>query len=331
MHAPPYPRPDVDRLIEDLASALQPPREPAQLTLYGEPAPPQPVLHAAGHTLRGRPVAPEALRPIEPAMYEGPVYAVDAGAKILLDLGAYKVVEAKVAAAEWRGASRTRTFGPVKRIRLFADLSEAAQWLAAIEAEAAARYARHSPGSLVLLDRPMAAPRRGAAGRAFRLLLSRTWRVVGVAKTSRIRLTTGEGLLSYLQALGDERLPGRPWLYHPVFPGLRGRGWALGDVAVARLSPFGPAFRVDIDWRLLDRVGCEAVAGWLAGMQDPAAPGYPYPLRAVHQMSRIGREELELDRMLLMERLERAGLGAAVRNAAAAVAYKKRYIWGEGV
>ncbi len=325
-----YPRPDVDRLIEDLHGALQPSRAPVQLTLYGEPAAPQPLFRVRGRTLKGRPLTPDRVRVVEPTAWDGPVYAVDAGAKVLLDLGAYKIVEAKVAAAEWHGRTRTRTIGPVKRVRMFADLSEAAGWLASIEAEAAARYARHSPGALILLDRPLIAG-AGAAGRAYRLLLSRAWRVVGVAKTSRIRLTTGEGLIGYLQALGEERAPGLPWVYYPLFHGLRRHSWALGGIAVARLGPGGPAFRVDIHWRLIDRVGVLETVGLLAGLQDPSAPGYPYPLKAVHQMSRISREELELDRMLLMERLEAAGLGGAVRSAAAAVAYKKRYIWGEGV
>jgi len=325
-----YPRPDLDRLLEDLHDALQPRRRHAQLTLDGEPAAPVPLIRVAGRTVKGWPISPDRIRYLEPASWPGPVYAVDAGAKVLLDLGAYKVVEAKVAAAEWRGLRRTRTFGPVKRVKLFADLSEAAEWLLRIELEAAARYARHSPGALILLDRPLVAA-GPSARRLFELLLERAWRVVGVAKNSSLRLSSGEGLIGYLYRLGEERMPGLPWYYHPLFPGLERRRWALGSVAVARLSPRGPAFRFDVHWRLADRVGVDAALGWLASLQDPGAPGYPYPLKAVHQDSRIGREELEMDRMLLMERLEASGLGGAVRAAAAAVAYKRRYIWGEGV
>ena len=323
---------DIDMLVEKLATIYSEKKRRIQLTLTGEEARPYPKARIGGRTVTGPPITPARFKYIEPIPHTRPVYAVDAGAKILFDLGAYKIIVAKVAAAVWKGPMRVKTLGPVKRIKVIDDLRDAARWLAEIEVEAAASYARRSGwGSYILLDRPLVHPPSGRLRWAYERLLESNWRVVGIAKSSRLRLSTGEGLLGHIYRLGEKIYRGMPWAYHPVFRGLRRLRVFKGDIVVAKLGEEGPPFRLDVSWKLLERYGVERVVGELAYVQDPSMPGYPYPLKAVHQMSRISENELELDRMLLMEELSDTRLGRKLATDSMSVGFKRRFIWGEGI
>lgn len=327
-----YVQSDVEILIEKLSTIYSEKNRAVQLTLTGEPARPYPRLEVAGRTIYGSPITDSGFRYIEEAPHSRPVYAVDAGAKILFDLGAYKIIVAKVAAAVWRGPMRIRTLGPIKRIKVVDNLNDAAEWLAEIEIEAASRYARqYGTSSYILLDRPLMHPPSGRVKRAFQKLFENAWRVVGVPKSSRLKLSTGESLIGYIYRRGEKIYKGAPWAYHPLFRNLSRIKLFRGSIAVAKLSPQGAPFRFDVSWKLVERVGVERVLGELAYIQDPSSPGYPYPLKAVHQMSRIGENELELDRMLLLEELSDTGIGKMLLSDSKSVGFKKKYIWGEGV
>ncbi len=327
-----YLQSDVELLVEKLATIYSEKKKTIQLTLTGEAAKPYPKLKIAGRTIYGSPITDSGFKYIEEIPHNRPVYAVDAGARILFDLGAYKIIVAKIAAAVWKGPMRIKTLGPIKRIKIVDNLNDAAEWLAEIEIEAAARYAKqYGLSSYILLDRPLMHPPSGRVKKAFHKLFENAWRVVGVPKSSKLKLSTGESLIGYIYRRGEKIYKGAPWVYHPVFRNLSKVKLFKGSIAVAKLSPYGAPFRFDVSWKLVDRVGVENVLGELAYIQDPSSPGYPYPLKAVHQMSRISENELELDRMLLLEELSETNIGKKLLSDNMSVSFKRKYIWGEGV
>jgi hypothetical protein len=82
-----------------------------------------------------------------------------------------------------------------------------------------------------------------------------------------------------------------------------------GEILVARLAPTAPfAFRVDI--ARTDSPGdVEGVLSRLAGLaNDPAFPGYPYPLARAHQAARVTGYAVADVRRAFRESLARHGL-----------------------
>ena len=154
--------------------------------------------------------------------------------------------------------------------------------------------------------------------------------LVGIPKNSRLPLDTGENLLGYLSKMAGRRLRGVGWFYYPVFRPERLPAWMLGEVSIVKFSGMDDSvFRVDLSRRALVRRDPEDILGELAFLQDFAVPGYPYPLKAVHEESRMSQGEVELDRLLLMEMLGKEGLETSVLVDSRSVNFKERVIWGE--
>ncbi|MEM2245085.1 MAG: DNA double-strand break repair nuclease NurA [Thermofilum sp.] len=315
---------DVKMLVEKLAEIYRQGGKPVQLTLTGEPARPHPVLKLGGLTIRGPPVSETRFRAIEEVPHNFTVFAVDAAARLLFDAGPYKIVSAKVVAGVWRGLERLRIIGPVKRIALFESLQDAGDWLAAVELEAAYRFARENPGAFFLMDRPLAAPAASRARRALKALTERSWRVIGLPKSTSVKVSTGEGLAGYLSKLAGRVLAGLPWVYYPVVEQPK-----LGlAVAAVKLASSGPVFRLDLTWRMAESYDVADVAGMLAYLQDFSSPGYPLPLKIVHELSRISGDELEMDRALFLEEVSLTGVARSLLEDAAGSEFKTRYLWG---
>jgi hypothetical protein len=315
---------DVKALVERLVEVYRRGGGPVQLTLTGEPARPYPVLKVCGRVVRGPPISETRFRTVEEIPHSMPVLAVDAAARVLFDAGAYKIVAAKVVAGVWRGLERVRIFGPVKRVAMFESLRDAGDWLASVELEAAYKLSREHPGAVVLLDRPLSFPPGTLSHRLFSSLLERNWRVVGLPKSTGARVSTGEGLASYLSKLADKVLKGLPWAYYPVAEQPK-----LGlAVAAVRLAPGAPVFRLDLAWRLAEAYDVVDVAGALAYLQDFSSPGYPLPLKMVHELSRISGDELEMDRALFLEEVSHAGLAGDILEDAGGSEFKAKYLWG---
>jgi NurA domain. len=274
--------------------------------------------------VRGPPVSETRFRALEEIPHRMPVLAVDAAARVLFDAGAYKIVAAKVVAGVWQGLERLRIFGPVKRVAMFENLQDAGDWLASVELEAAYKLSRQQPGALVLLDRPLSFPSGSFSRKLFGSLLERNWRVVGLPKSTGVRVSTGEGLASYLSKLADKVLKGLPWVYYPVAEQPK-----LGlAVAAVRLAPGAPVFRMDMAWRLAEMYDVADVAGALAYLQDFSSPGYPLPLKMVHELSRISSDELEMDRALFLEEVSHVGLARDFLEDTGGSEFKAKYLWG---
>ena len=60
-------------------------------------------------------------------------------------------------------------------------------------------------------------------------------------------------------------------------------------------------------------------------------PGYPYPLRAVHEMAKISENELEVDRMLFLEILKDKSFEKDFLSDLKSSSFREKYLWGDGV
>ncbi len=330
-----YIKSDVNMVIDALLKLYgSKPRE-IQLTLTGEPIKyPYPVMKLDGRKIAGLPISKSRFRYLEPIPHRKKILSVDAGAKILFNLGTAKIIVAKVVAGVWRGTWRTRTYGPVKRMTVVANLREAAEWLLRIELEAAISLAKGlGSNNYVLLDRPLTLSSRVSDHTRFiyNKLFSTNLSIVGVCKKSSIKVVTGESLLGYLNLLGEKIYRDMPWYYHPIFQLSKPPRWMRGTIAVAKFSGASIPLRLDIDWKTYEKYGVEHVLGELAYLQDTASPGYPYPLKAVHELSRISDNELEMDKLLLLEELRDSGLDKRLLSDARTAGFRKTYLWGEGI
>jgi hypothetical protein len=112
-----------------------------------------------------------------------------------------------------------------------------------------------------------------------------------------------------LKRRGDRDLGATAWAARistdPVF----GRLYP-GEIFVAHLAPTAPfAFRVDVA-RTGSAADVDDVLSRLAGTaNDPAFPGYPYPLARAHQAARVTGYAVADVRRAFRESLSRHGLG----------------------
>ncbi|MCC6004543.1 MAG: DNA double-strand break repair nuclease NurA [Thermofilum sp.] len=317
---------DVEMLVERVNQIYRQRGGYVQLTLTGELVAPYPYFRFDGRVVKGPPISEARFRAIEEVPHRETVVSVDAAARILFDAGSFKIVSAKVAGGAWRGVERLRLMDTVKRIRVVESLDEAADWLAEIELEAVINLVKSYSGALVLLDRPLVFRGGSLSGKLFRRLVEKDWRVVGLPKSSSVRLSSGESALGYVSRLGGRIFRDMAWSYYPLIEDEK-----LGvGIGVVKLSPSGPAFRLDVTWEIALRVDFDYLAGMLAYLQDFSSPGYPLPLKIVHNLSRISDDELSLDRELLLEELGagRASVASKLLEDSRGAEFKAKYLWG---
>lgn len=169
-----------------------------------------------------------------------------------------------------------------------------------------------SPGDLVLADGslhggPLVPPQ--VVRLAHREAVERGVSLAGVVKASTLYWGRNAPLVTLLKRRGDRELGAIAWSARistdPVF----GRLYP-GEIFVAHLAPTAPfAFRVDVArGESLD--GVNQVLARLAGVaNDPAFPGYPYPLARAHQAARVTGYAVADVRRAFRESLSRHGLG----------------------
>ncbi|NAZ25722.1 MAG: DNA double-strand break repair nuclease NurA [Thermofilum sp.] len=318
---------DVKMLVEKVNQIYRQKGGFVQLTLTGEPVKPYPYFRFDGKIIKGPPISETRFRAVEEVPHKETVVSVDAAARILFDAGSFKIVTAKVAGGVWRGVERVKLMDTIKRVKVVESLDEAADWLAEVELEAVAGLVKSYPGALVLLDRPLVFRSGTLSARAYRRLVERDWRVVGIPKSSSIRLSSGESALGYVSRLGGKMFRDMAWSYYPLIEDEK-LGIGIGAV---KLSPSGPVFRLDVAWELSLRADFEYLSGMLAYLQDFTSPGYPLPLKIVHNLSRISDDELSMDRELLLEELgisSKASIASKLLEDSGGSEFKAKYLWG---
>jgi hypothetical protein len=333
-----FERADIEILAEKLKRIFEDRRRYLQVTLDGTVVTkPVPILTLFGRVVRGLPVDASRLRVLEPVPHAKLTLAVDASAKVLFNLGATAIIESKVVAVAYRGVKRIGE-RKVKRAALVSTKFEAAEWLTRIEYETALKALAELAGSgYLLLDRSLtAAPlyrpsTRELIAKVERRALASGLVPVGIPKRTKLALDTGEGALGYISRIASKRLGGYAFYYYPLFREESLPPWMLGSPAVAKLSELSKSvLRIDVSRRALARLDCGDALGDIAFLQDPSNPGYPYPLKAAHEESRIGESELEVDRMALTELLREWGVGdQLLAQSAAYTSFKEKSLWGD--
>ncbi|RLE81906.1 MAG: hypothetical protein DRJ51_02775 [Thermoprotei archaeon] len=312
-------------------------RRALEYDLLGEPIlSPYPILRIAGRVIRGYHVTPDRFRTLDPLPHGRRVLALDASLKVLFNCGSFKVIVSKVTWGIWRGfVCEDSGIFPI-RIKVVWDKHEAAEWLLMVELASALKLlSRIRYGDYLLMDRSlMAVPSlRRETRKLFEKLDSiasaKGVTLIGITKVSQIRLNTGESLVGYLLYLANKRLKNLAWYYHPIFKQSSLPSWYMGDIVVAKLAEDAEnAFRIDVSRRALMSHSLEQIMGELAFMQDPATPGYPYPLKSVHNASRFTEEELERIAAHFLELLEERGLLSKFLSDIRSSNFKEKYLWG---
>lgn len=325
----------ITNVIKELKRMYNAPRS-MELTLNGKVIlSPYPILRIGSRILRGYYISYSRFKSLDPIPHAKRVLAVDASIKVLYNCGPYKIVVSKIAWGLWRGFNK-RIGGKRYAIAIVLNRSEAAEWLLEIELqEVLKRVNLVGKGDYILLDRAlMAVPAlRRATRERFekldKLVNSRRAILVGICKSSRLKLNTGESLIGYLAYLATRRLKGVSWYYYPIFRHSTLPPWYIGDIVVSKLGEDSEeVFRIDISRRALLTRDIEIVLGELAFMQDHGIPGYPYPLKGVHDESRISDDELKWIALRFLDELKEEGILEKFIVTTRSSSFRERYLWG---
>lgn len=295
----------------------------------------RPVMRMGRRVIVGLPLSPSHFRPLRPLPSDSTFLSVDASLKSLFDCGGLRVIVVKTAAAAWRLGGPAKRYPASKRFALVSSREEAEGALFMAELEAASRALKDlGEGDVCVLDRPLVSAleaRRALreALREFRLeCLRRGVLLLGVCKSSRLRLDTGEPLMGYLSYLGSRLAPGESWLYYPLFQ-LKERGFDfVGEPVAVRFSGDSPyVFRVDVESCAAEE-RLEECLGKLAALQDAASPGIPYPVLGAHEEAKVSKHEADVDRIRVLELLERRGLLERFLAGVRSTSFKEEEMWG---
>jgi len=333
-------RSDIALIFDKLRKIYVDNRRIIQYTLEGYPIlNPYPVLKIKNKEVKGVVIQREYFRYLNEIPHNKKILSVDASIKVLFNLGTMRIVEAKVAAGVWQGLNKAKIRGPVKRLTIIEKKEEAAEWLMRIEFEEIMKLSYLiSPGDIVILDRSLSIPpllkksTRNLVETLDKIVSSKGGILVGLTKSSKLSLNTGESVVGYLINLGEKIYRGLPWFYHPLFREDSLPKWFLGDIVVAKLSELGEnAFRIDISRKSLKRYSIEEILGKLSFVQDIAIPGYPYPLKAVHELAKISDNELEVDKMLFLDILKDKSFENDFLSDLKSANFRERYLWGDNI
>jgi hypothetical protein len=183
-------------------------------------------------------------------------------------------------------------------------LREWAEWK-----EVARTVREASAGDLVLVDGslhggPLVPPE--VVRRAHEDAMARNVSLAGVVKASTLFWGRNAPLVTLLKRRADRELGARCWAARISTDPTFGRLY-VGDIFVAHLAPTAShAFRVDV------ARGAEPpqeVLARLAGAcDDPAFPGYPYPLARAHQAARVSGYAVADLRRTFRDALSRHGM-----------------------
>jgi len=265
----------------------------------------------------------------------GTVWAVDGGSCLLADGRSFQVAAYRAARVRFsegvtslvespplgvRALSREEVEGMAREIlselcgseperlpdlpRPLDALREWAEW-----AEVRRTVRDAEPGDLVLVDGslhggPLVPPQvvRGVHEEAVQRGVS----LAGVVKASTLFWGRHAPLVTLLKRRGDREIGHVCWAARistdPVF----GRLY-IGEIFVAHLAPTAPhAFRVDL---ARGPAPAHEILSRLAGLSDdPAFPGYPYPLARAHQAARVSGYAVADLRRSFRQTLSRHGM-----------------------
>jgi hypothetical protein len=274
------------------------------------------------------------LSPLSP-VDAGTVWAVDGGSCLLADARSFQVAGYRASRVRFRGGLTDLVQTPPLTVRAISAaevgaiarqvltelcgteperipelprpvdaLREWAEW-----AEVHRTIADAAPGDLVLIDGslhggPLVPPQ--VVRRAHEHAVAKEVALAGVVKASTLFWGRNAPLVTLLKRRGDREVGHVPWAARistdPVF----GRLY-VGDIFVAHLAGTAShAFRVDV---ARGPATAEEVLSRVCGVaDDPAFPGYPYPLARAHQAARVTGYAVADLRRVFRDALSRQGM-----------------------
>lgn len=287
----------------------------------------RPILKIRGRTIYGFKIHDEYFHDLAPTPHDRRILCVDASVKKVFDLGSLQIVCVKVAWGLWRGRVRIsssirRLFGIVK------GRVEALSLLRSVEAETILlNSSLLGEGDICILDRPLMVP--SLRKRSFDVLASLEGRLssrgvilVGLCKSTQLRLENGESIVGYLMF----RRRVKPWFYYPIFEDVY--PWILGRVVIACFDDVEYAFRVDVSPYISTVQDIGEVLSYIAYLQDSAYPGYPYPPLYVHNEARIADSEVEALRGRIVELLDGKPFLERFLGSVRAGEFREDVLWG---
>jgi len=329
---------DLRMLVDKLRKIYGKNRRRIEYTLFGEPIfSPYPIIRLRNKIIRGYPISDSRLHYLEFIPHRHRVFTLDSSLKMLFNLGPYKIIIAKIVAGIWRGFNKIVDFNPIMRINMVENRREAAEWLLRIELEAFLNIVdRIGFNDYCILDRGlMALPAfkkstRELIERLDKIVSAKGGILVGISKASQLSLNTGQGLLGYLVYFANKRLPKTPWYYYPIFRTSSLPSWYIGDICVVKFShEVENVFRIDVSRNSLYRTDIKHILGEIAFLQDPGIPGYPYPVKSVHDEAKIGRDEYEIFKHRFMEILEEEGILKQFLADIDSVSFREKFLLGD--
>jgi len=306
---------DFQKISLKLAEIFEDLKTPIQTTLlYNGRTTPHPILRDREKIIKGINITGLNFRRLNKIKHEKRVLAVDASLKTLFDCGSFKIIIGKVAGIIWKGRRRYFEKEHEIRAKLVRTKLEALEFLFEIELSTAYKMSKRiGEEDYCILDRPLIAvpayrERTIRVMKNFcRAMAEKKIRVVGISKTSKLEINTGESLLGYLYSKGEKLMKNKSWYYHPLFKLSQYPKWYLGDVTIVKFSSDSKhVFRVDVNRRDPEIINnLKEVLGEIAYLDDPSIPGYPYPPRCCHEEAKISKQELETLRLTFLEEMKK--------------------------
>jgi hypothetical protein len=283
--------------------------------------------------VQGHPDAFE-LAPVAPTD-PGTIWAVDGGSCLLADGRSFQVAAYRAARVRFSAGRTDRVQAPPLSVRALS-----AEEVRRIATEVLTELCGAQPERLPELPRPLdglrewaewgevkRTLREAAAGdlvlvdgslhggplvpadvvrNVHREAVDRGVSLAGVVKASTLFWGRNAPLVTLLKRRGDRELGPVPWGARISTDPTFGRLY-VGDIFVAHLASTAPhAFRVDV---ARGPVPPEQVLARLAGASDdPAFPGYPYPLARAHQAARVSGYAVADLRRSFRDSLSRHGM-----------------------
>ena len=259
----------------------------------------KPLLRVRQLTLKGVKINDSFFHEIKPLLTDERICSLDSSLKLIMDFGSLKIYVIK-AALEVFEDNEIKDTRIVLRLVSAYSKKEALKEVTRVEYSLAEELIKRYKPRILLLDRSLTSLKdfRLRLNRLFNSAYENKCSIVGFSKSSNLMLEDGTPLIGYL-VLRGKLLGLSSWYYHPIFPEDMYRDVLPARVIIAKLSPNEyHAFRTDIysPWSEV-----EHIISKVASLQDPALPGYPYPLIRAHRDSKISLTECQVVRCLVKE------------------------------
>ena len=131
--------------------------------------------------------------------------------------------------------------------------------------------------------------------------------ITGLSKSCRLITKNGDSLISLIDMIASEKYPKEKWYYHPIYKMTKADN--LADVYFVKLhkearSPFRFDIFLDQSNKLSQQEKEVIIANLAQNSNALSFPGYPYGLIKVDQLSRVGKREMEPQKIQILSEFD---------------------------